>query len=120
MSNDKTHNQQTKTHNQRMRYDHTPAYAAYLEAVKASDDIKAASKAFIDSLDSDDRERIETLYHEVTYTRRRYPGNLMYCWALHPLFTAAPLDPWPAARYPKVVVMADLAIRDAAAREMCD
>ena len=53
MSNDKTHNQQTKTHNQRMRYDHTPAYAAYLEAVKASDDIKAASKAFIDSLDSD-------------------------------------------------------------------
>lgn len=102
---------ETTSTTSRMRYDHTPAFQAYLACVTEAASIKDGSKAYIESLPADEREQVEQLLSEVTFTRRRYEGNLMYVWPMHPLFSAAPIDPWPAINYPKFVLMADLSIR---------
>lgn len=72
-----------------------------------------ADKAFIASLPLEERDRLEGLYLEITYQRRGYGRGGFYCWAHHPAFNVKGhgIDPWPASRYPKAVLMADLAER---------
>lgn len=97
----------------RMKYDHVPLFQRYVEFIKQHRDEKKAGQALVKSLAPAERERAELLYSQTSFNRRRYPG-MFYCWPMHELFNLAPIDPWPAANYPKAVLMAELLIRDQA------
>lgn len=85
----------------------------YLSLVRDAQDEKKASSAFIKTLSSEEKDRAEELYKQCSFTRRRYPG-IFYCWPHHKVFDRAGIDPWPAANYPKAVLMTDLLLRDVA------
>ena len=88
-----------------------PAKAKLNEICKEKTCIIKSAKAFFKQLDKDTQAKLEALYNEVKYTRRRYGSSDWYCWANHAIFSESPLDPWPANRFPKSVLIADIAIR---------
>jgi hypothetical protein len=74
-------------------------------------DLKKGCAKFIKSLSESERCRLEGLYSEVSFTVRRYGRSDFFCWPHHSVFRESGIDPWPSNRYPKNVLMADLAIR---------
>lgn len=73
--------------------------------------VKKASADLCKLLTSEQRERLEKLAEEVKFNTRRYGRSDWYSWPLHSVFTEQGIDPWPANRYPKAVLIADLAMR---------
>ena len=73
--------------------------------------IKKASTRFCKTLTSEESERLEALASEVKFNTRRYGKGDWFCWPLHVVFTERGIDPWPANRYPKAALIADLALR---------
>jgi hypothetical protein len=74
---------------------------------------KKAAKAFVKLLSPEEYQRLSSLVDECRFTRRKYPGNQFYCWALHPIFITKGLgvDPYPAVNFPRACLMMDFAIR---------
>lgn len=72
---------------------------------------KKGCAAFVKTLPESERQRLAGLVGQIRFQRRHYGGGQFYCWALHPIFEKRPIDPWPASKYPKAVLMADFAIR---------
>jgi hypothetical protein len=75
------------------------------------EDEKKACAAFIKELPTEELERLGKLVEETSYQRRKYGKCQFYCWPIHPIFKEHPLDPWPAAHFPKAVLMSDFAVR---------
>ena len=74
-------------------------------------DIKIATKHFVKHLEPSEKVRLEKLADETKFERRRYGKASFFCWPLHSVFTNIGIDPWPASRYPKSVLIADFAVR---------
>lgn len=88
---------------------------AYIDQLKElmakhKDERKACS-AFVKTLPDEEKERLEKLVEETRFLRRRYGETDYFCWPIHSVFKERPVSPWPAIRYPRVVLMADFAIR---------
>lgn len=73
--------------------------------------IKKAYAHFFKSLTPEQCERLEAVASEVKFNTRRYGKCDWFCWPIHAIFTERGADPWPANRYPKAALIADLALR---------
>jgi len=73
--------------------------------------VRTACQHFVRTLSDSERQRLTALVKETKFSRRKYGGRYFYCWAHHAVFRASPIDPWPAAHYPRAVLMAEFAIR---------
>lgn len=93
---------------------HNAAAKAKLDAIgngQAKPSLITVCRTFLKTLDADTVKKLETLANEVTFHRRRYGKGDWYCWANHPVFDERPIDPYPAVKWSKAVLMAELAIR---------
>ena len=88
-------------------------FPVLVDYIKKMGDEKKGCERFIKSLPEADKSRLENLYSEVTFTVRSYGRGKFYCWPNHELFFKEKngIDPWPASRYPKFVIMAEMAVR---------
>lgn len=71
---------------------------------------RSAAKVF-DLLPESIKEQATSIYNEVTFNRRRYGRADFFCWPIHSIFNDDLLDPWPASRYPKSVLLLEIAKR---------
>lgn len=71
---------------------------------------RSAAKVF-DALPVTIKEQATDIYNEVTFQRRRYGRADFYCWPIHSIFEKDLIDPWPASRYPKAVLLVEIAKR---------
>ncbi len=71
---------------------------------------RSAVKVF-DALPATLKEQATDIYNEVTFQRRRYGRADFYCWPIHSIFEKDLIDPWPASRYPKAVLLVEIAKR---------
>ncbi|WP_281956464.1 hypothetical protein [Alteromonas australica] len=93
---------------------HNATAKAKLDAIgqaQAKPCLISACRAFLKTLDVATVKTLENLANEVTFNRRRYGKGNWYCWANHPVFDERPIDPYPAVKWSKPVLMAELAIR---------
>lgn len=68
----------------------------------------AAFKVF-DSLPVSIKEQSINIYQKVNYNRRRHGRADFFCWPTHTIFEKDLIDPWPASRYPKSVLLLEIA-----------